>query len=244
MGGGSYAQTEEKPNDERHDPGGLQREARAGRSDTGRIFRPVRRESGQPFSQCALYSRGGALSRFRHCEGAVEGDRGRLRAECLPLFVQMRVAMPVGFALLLAAVIAGRARLSGAAILAEVTGFPACIFFGLGVLGMALMTVFAFRLDSGDPRSELAGAGRQWACTAVLFHWPVPGVMCARAKAPRHRPRLEATEESTMPITVHIYYRGEHGAARRFAQEMLASSTAAAVLFAPSYVLLSYRNAK
>ncbi len=47
-----------------------------------------------------------------------------------------------------------------------------------------------------------------------------------------------------MPITVHIYYRGEHGAARRFAQEMLASSTAAAVLFAPSYVLLSYRNAK
>ena len=131
-----------------------------------------------------------------------------------PLFVQMRVAMPVGFALLLAAVIAGRARLSGAAILAGVTGFPACIFFGLGVLGMALMTVFAFRLDSGDP----AGAGRQWACTAVLFHWPVPGVMCARAKAPRHRPRLEATEESTMPITVHIYYRGEHGAARRFAQ--------------------------
>ena len=43
-----------------------------------------------------------------------------------------------------------------------------------------------------------------------------------------------------MPITVHIYYRGEHGAARRFAQEMLASGTAAAVLFAPSHVLLSY----
>lgn len=34
------------------------------------------------------------------------------------------------------------------------------------------------------------------------------------------------------------------GAARRFAQEMLASGTAAAVLFAPSHVLLSYRNAK
>lgn len=47
-----------------------------------------------------------------------------------------------------------------------------------------------------------------------------------------------------MPITVHIYYRGEHGAARRFAQEMLASGTAAAVLFTPSHVLLSYRNAK
>ena len=43
---------------------------------------------------------------------------------------------------------------------------------------------------------------------------------------------------------VHIYYRGEHGAARRFAQEMLASGTAAAVLFAPSHVLLSYQNAK
>lgn len=161
-----------------------------------------------------------------------------------PLFVQMRVAMPVGFALLLAAVIAGRARLSGAAILAEVTGFPACIFFGLGVLGMALMTVFAFRLDSGDPRSNWLEQGVNGLAQLCFFHWPVPGVMCARAKAPRHRPRLEATEESTMPITVHIYYRGEHGAARRFAQEMLASSTAAAVLFAPSYVLLSYRNAK
>lgn len=32
-----------------------------------------------------------------------------------------------------------------------------------------------------------------------------------------------------MSITVHIYYRGEHGAARRFAQEMLASGTAAAI---------------
>lgn len=71
-----------------------------------------------------------------------------------PLFVQMRIAMPVGFVLLLAAVIAGRARLHGAAILAAVTGFPACIFFGIGMLGMALMTVFAFRLDSSDPRSN------------------------------------------------------------------------------------------
>lgn len=71
-----------------------------------------------------------------------------------PMFVQMRVLMPAGFALIVSALIVNRTKLNGAAILAGVTGFPACVFFGLGVLGMALMTVFAFRLDSSDPRAN------------------------------------------------------------------------------------------
>ena len=37
-------------------------------------------------------------------------------------------------------------------MLAGLTGFPACIFFGTGALGMALMFVFAFRMDSSDPK--------------------------------------------------------------------------------------------
>lgn len=76
------------------------------------------------------------------------------RRNIWPLFVQMRVLMPVGFALIAAALIVHRADLSGAAILAGVTGFPACVFFALGALGMVLMTVFAFRLDAGDVRAN------------------------------------------------------------------------------------------
>lgn len=71
-----------------------------------------------------------------------------------PMFVQMRVLMPVGFVLIAAALIVHRGDLSGAAILTGVTGFPACVFFALGALGMVLMTVFAFRLDARDVRAN------------------------------------------------------------------------------------------
>ena len=60
------------------------------------------------------------------------------RRNIWPMFVQMRIFMPVGFLLLLAALIAGRA----------------CVFFALGALGMVCMCVFARRLDSGDPRAN------------------------------------------------------------------------------------------
>ena len=54
------------------------------------------------------------------------------RRNIWPMFVQMRIFMPVGFLLLLAALIAGRAKLRSAAILAGICGFPACVFFALG----------------------------------------------------------------------------------------------------------------
>ena len=69
-----------------------------------------------------------------------------------PMFVQMRILMPAGFLVLLAALIVDRAGLNGEAMLAGLTGFPACIFFLAGALGMILMTVFAFRMDSSDPK--------------------------------------------------------------------------------------------
>lgn len=70
------------------------------------------------------------------------------------LFLQMRILMPVGFLLLLAALIQSRALLHGGAILAALFRFPACPFFAAGFLGMGLMLVFAFRLDSGNPRAN------------------------------------------------------------------------------------------
>lgn len=76
------------------------------------------------------------------------------RRNIWPMFVQMRIFMPVGFLLLLAALIAGRAKLCSAAILAGICGFPACVFFALGALGMVCMCVFARRLDSSDPRAN------------------------------------------------------------------------------------------
>ena len=76
------------------------------------------------------------------------------RRNIWPMFVQMRILMPVGFLILLIALIVDRENLSGSAILAGLTGFPACIFFLLGILGMVLMTVFAFRLDSSNPKAN------------------------------------------------------------------------------------------
>ena len=69
-----------------------------------------------------------------------------------PMFVQMRVLMPVGFLAMLTALVVDRAGLNGKAMLAGLTGFPACIFFLMGAFGMVLMTVFAFRMDSSDPK--------------------------------------------------------------------------------------------
>lgn len=76
------------------------------------------------------------------------------RRNIWPMFVQMRIFMPVGFLLLLAALIAGRAKLRSAAILAGICGFPAYVFFALGALGMVCMCVFARRLDSNAPRAN------------------------------------------------------------------------------------------
>ncbi len=71
-----------------------------------------------------------------------------------PMFLQMRIFMPIGFLAMLLALIVDRANLNAAAILTGLTGAPACVFFALGALGMILMCVFAIRLDSGDARSN------------------------------------------------------------------------------------------
>lgn len=70
------------------------------------------------------------------------------------LFMQMRILMPIGFVLMLAAAIINRSSISFPGIWAGITGFPQVIFFGLWLLGMVLMSVFAKKLDSSDVKSN------------------------------------------------------------------------------------------
>ena len=70
------------------------------------------------------------------------------------LFMQMRIVMPVGFALMLLSIIIGWSKIDGAAVLTAVVSFPSVIFFAVGILGMVLMGVFASKLDSSSVRSN------------------------------------------------------------------------------------------
>ena len=70
------------------------------------------------------------------------------------MFLQMRIVMPVGFAMMLLAVILNRSTINLSAVFAAVVSLPSVLFFALGVIGMALMGVFAAKLDSTDVRSN------------------------------------------------------------------------------------------
>lgn len=69
-----------------------------------------------------------------------------------PLFIQMRIAMPIGFCFLLIALIVNSSNIQLAAINAAIFAFPSVIFFGLGIIGMLCMFIFAFAMDSSDPK--------------------------------------------------------------------------------------------
>ena len=70
---------------------------------------------------------------------------------------QMRVLMPAGFVLALAALIADRNHWSPAAVLRHMTAFPAVIFFLAGAAGLVTRVFFARRLDHRDA----AGNGKE-----------------------------------------------------------------------------------
>ena len=86
-----------------------------------------------------------------------------------PMFVQMRVLMPVGFLTMFAALIVDRAGLNGEAMLAKLSGFPACLFFLAGAWDDFDAR---FRVPDGfeRPEGELDGADRQQPCADLLFH--------------------------------------------------------------------------
>lgn len=81
----------------------------------------------------------------------------------------MRILMPAGFLLLLAALMADRHRLHRAAIRSGLTAFPSCLFFALGLLGMVLMVVFTLYLSSADPKANWLEQGGQRGGPALLF---------------------------------------------------------------------------
>ena len=70
------------------------------------------------------------------------------------MFLQMRIAMPVGFLLMILAVILIRGTIDLSAVFSAVVSLPSVIFFAAGAIGMVLMGVFAVKLDSADVRSN------------------------------------------------------------------------------------------
>lgn len=85
------------------------------------------------------------------------------------LFLPMRIVMPIGFALMLLAVILGRKTIRLSAVFAAVISLPSVAFFALGVAGMVLMGVFAARLDSSDVRSNWIEQLTNTAAQAAIF---------------------------------------------------------------------------
>ena len=70
------------------------------------------------------------------------------------MFLQMRIVMPLGFVLMILAVILNRNSINLSAVFAAVVSLPSVMFFAVGVIGMVLMGVFAAKLDSADVRSN------------------------------------------------------------------------------------------
>ena len=60
---------------------------------------------------------------------------------------QLRIIMPAGFILIIAGIIMGAGSIDINWLMSAILSFPAVIFFAITVIGMILMTIFAFRLD-------------------------------------------------------------------------------------------------
>ncbi len=71
-----------------------------------------------------------------------------------PLFIQMRIAMPIGFVMMIGSLVLYRYELHPTLIWQRVSGMPAVIFFSLGALGMALMLLFAVLLNNRSRKAN------------------------------------------------------------------------------------------
>lgn len=70
------------------------------------------------------------------------------------MFMQMRIVMPLGFVLMIVAMIVDHAKWSFAGLWAGFTSMPSLIFFIIGILGMVGMGVLGAKLDSSDVKSN------------------------------------------------------------------------------------------
>lgn len=70
------------------------------------------------------------------------------------LFLQMRILMPIGMAVMIAAAVINKSKVDFHSFFLKALSFPPVIFFIAGIIGMAMMMIFAFKLDSSDVKSN------------------------------------------------------------------------------------------
>ena len=90
------------------------------------------------------------------------------------MFLQMRIVMPVGFVLMILAVILNRSAINLSTVFAAIVSLPSVLFFAVGLIGMVLMGVFSAKLDSADVRSNWIeqltnGVAQAAIFTGILF---------------------------------------------------------------------------
>ena len=78
------------------------------------------------------------------------------------LFIQLRFLMPLGFLIMILALILCSSQINLSAVWLTITSFPQIIFLSIGIFGMICMMIFGFVLDSSN----------------VIFNWIEQIVNC------------------------------------------------------------------
>lgn len=86
----------------------------------------------------------------------------------------MRIVMPIGFVLMIIAVILNRSAIDISNVFAAIISLPSVLFFAVGAIGMVLMGVFAAKLDSADVRSNWIEQLTNAVAQAAIF----TGILC------------------------------------------------------------------
>ena len=85
------------------------------------------------------------------------------------MFLQMRIAMPIGFVLMLISVLVDARKIDWGLVWRNMCSMPSAICFIIGLLGMVLMTVFAFTLDGSKVKSNWIEQGTNGIAQAAFF---------------------------------------------------------------------------
>lgn len=67
---------------------------------------------------------------------------------------QLRILMPVGFLLVIGGMIVGRNHINFSMLFNQISAFPTSLFFGITIIGMICMSIFAVKLDGTKARSN------------------------------------------------------------------------------------------
>ncbi|MDO5812477.1 MAG: hypothetical protein Q4Q31_05205 [Bacillota bacterium] len=67
---------------------------------------------------------------------------------------QLRILMPLGFLLVIIGLINGRNSIHFTNLIHQMMIFPTCLFFGITIIGMICMNLFAFMLDGTKAKSN------------------------------------------------------------------------------------------